>query len=351
MIVILVQSLSLTKKKSMRILLLLLSIHLILFSGCDSDPKPDNKVEPKIVAKGKSPLIDKLTQEIKENPQDHSILYKRAKIFAEKGDRESAILDLEKAIHLDSLQPSYHHLLADCLLDNLQSRKALNEMVKTTTLFPKRIPSLLKLVEYQVILKQYDGAFQTLERIFKIDPQNAEAFFMTGVLYEDMGKKDKAIKAYQKAVQYDSDLLDGWLGLGNLLAEKKDKNAGRCYDNAMRIDSNNVYAIEAKASYLANNGKPKESLPLFRKIIRINPQIASAYYNIGIAYLKMDSIPQAYNHFGLATKMDKMYVEAYYYKGYSALIMGNKDLARENFEQVLKFDPENKAAKEALAKL
>ncbi len=335
----------------MRFIFLLLSISLFFFASCESDKNSDNKVEPAIISSGGSPLIEKLTQEIKDNPKDHTILYKRAKIFAQKGDRELAIIDLEKAIQFDSLQPSYHHLLADCYLDNLQSRKALQQMKRTMSIFPKRIPSLLKLIEYQIILKQYDDTFKSLELLLKIDPQNAEAFFMTGVLYEDMGQKDKAVKAYQKAVQYDSDLLDGWLGLGNLLAEKKDKNAGRCYDNALRIDSENVYAIEAKASYLANNGQPLESLPLFRKIIKINPQIASAYYNIGIAYLKLDSIPQAYNHFGLATKMDKMYIEAYYYKGYSASLMGNKELAKKNFEQVLKFDPDNKAALDALKRL
>ena len=327
-------------------------IPLFFFSGCGSDEKTNPKPSSSLLTTGgNNPVITKLSQEIKEHPNDHSILYKRAKIFSQNHDWDAAILDLKNAISMDSLQPSYHHLLADCYLDNMQSRKALNEMVETTILFPKRIPSLLKLTEFQVILKQYDGAFKTLERILKIDPQNAEAFFMTGVLYEDMGKKDKAIKAYQKTVQYNSDILDAWISLGNLLAEKKDKNAERCFDNAIRVDSNNVYAIEAKGSYLANNGHPLESLPFFRKIIKINPQIASSYYNIGIAYLKLDSLTQAYNHFGLATKMDNEYIEAYYYKGYTASLMGNIDLAKRHFNQVLKFDPENKAALKALKEL
>ena len=101
-------------------------------------------------------LIDQLSLQLQESPENIDLLYQRAQAYYDKDEYNSAIVDLEKAMSIDSLKPEIYHLLADNYLDYYRSREALDMMEKVVRLFPERIPSLLKLSEMQMILNQYE---------------------------------------------------------------------------------------------------------------------------------------------------------------------------------------------------
>lgn len=331
------------KSKNYPILLAALSV-LLLFAACGNDPKPAEAAETTTV--GGTPQIQDISKKISETPTNASLYATRGALWYENENFDEGIADLEKAIQLDSMKPEYYHVLADMYMDYYKSRQGLSVMEKAGLLFPDRVPTLLKLAEFQLIVKQHTPALATLQRIQMREPLNPEMFFMFGNVFSDMGKTDQAITAYQSAVENDPGLVDAWVKLANLLAEKGSPQAEKYFDNAIKADTGSMAALHAKAYYLSNKKNDlKGAIQLYKKINTIDPQYAEGYYNVGLIYLDMDSVQQAYKSFDLAVKIAPEFAEAYYHRGLAAEMKGDKAQARSDYENVLRISPDFEGAK------
>ena len=332
----------------------IITLSLLLFSiSCDeASPQKITNNHATTIQKTGNPAVDGLSAKITNAPNDATLYAARAGAWLELEGFDQAIEDLQKAISIDSLKPEYHHVLADIYMDYYKSRLALLTLEKAAIIFPKGIPTLLKLTEFQWILKQYDDALFTLERIRGIDPTNAEMFFMFGNIYRDKEDIAKSKANYQKAVENDPDLLDAWVSLGYILADEKNPLAEKYIDNALRVDSNNVAALHAKAYYLSNHKNDLEgSIKYFKKINIVNPQYEDGYYNLGLVYLDAGRVEEAWESFNLAIQIAPTFVEAYYYRGIASKMKGDKAAAKSDLQQALNLQPEFQRARDELETL
>ena len=329
--------------------LLLILISLSQFS-CQEGPSESDKKTP---TAANAPLgnIAEWNEKITAAPNKAELYAGRANAYLELDGYDEAINDLSKAISIDSMNVEYMHQLADVYLDYFKSNRALKTMEQAAALFPERIPTLLKLAEFQLILRKHNRSLISIDRILKLDPLNAEAFYLTGRVFEDQGETDKAIRSYQKAVEYEPDLAEVWVKLGFMLEKKKDPKAIQYFDNAILVDSLNVSGHFARASYLHNNDQLQKAVKAYQNIHRISPQYADAYYNCGLAYLELDSVKLASDQFGLAVKMKPTHIMAYYYRGIVAEMKGDIPGAKKDFQHALNLNPGFERAQLALDKL
>ncbi|MBK6993469.1 MAG: hypothetical protein IPH31_00570 [Lewinellaceae bacterium] len=65
----------------------------------------------------------------------------------------------------------------------------------------------------------------------------------------------------------------------------------------------------------------------------------------------MDSFSKAYDNFNIATKVDPIFVKAYYYRGIASEEMGNLEGALADYKQASGMSPEYQEAQEAKARL
>jgi tetratricopeptide (TPR) repeat protein len=333
--------------------LTVMSLALLLgVSACQNNSSKPDEAPAGASATAGPPAIEDLTKRIEASPNNAELYAARGFLWYENENYDEGIADLEKAIQLDSTRAEYFHTLADVYMDYYKSRKALNIMERAGAAFPKRVPTLLKLAEFQLIVKQHTQALFTLERIRQIEPLNPEMFLMFGNVFFDMDKKDQAITAYQSAVENDPGLIDAWIKLGTLLADKGSPIAEKYFDNALRVDSNNIDALHAKAYFLSNKKDDlKGAIQLYKKINTIDQQYVDGYYNLGLIYLDMDSLDQAYKSFDLAIKFDPTFPGAYYHRGHAAELQGKREQAISDFKSTLNLDPEYEAAKAGLQRL
>lgn len=325
---------------------ILIVLILILASSCKKEQAVIDSNNAEI--QSSDPVITQITEAIKSRPGDHSLYYERAGFLYERENYELAIVDLNKAISIDSSQADYYHLLSDVFLDYYKSGEALNIMENVVKRFPERIPSLLKLGELQLILKQYDASFFTVQKILNLDNQNAEAFFLMGMLFRAQDDKERAINSFQSAVEIDPEIVDAWIILGDLFAERDNNIAERYYDNAINLDPENMQTYHAKAYYLQNNQRTNEAIRLYKIINSKDPQYSDAYLNTGVLYLEMDSLEQAYEHFNILVKISPEDHLGYYYRGITLLFGGNEEAAKADLEQCLVFNPAFEKARIAL---
>jgi tetratricopeptide (TPR) repeat protein len=292
--------------------------------------------------------MSELTTMIRNNPADPELYFERAKLYYESEAYDEAIDDISKAQRLDSIKPDYYHLLADIYLDYYKSFEALKTMQKVVELHPKRIASMLKLAEFQYILKQYNESVITLNNILAIDQLEPEAYFMLGMNFRASGDMERAKNAFQTAVENNPELLDAWLMLGSIHESENNPEAVVYYDNAILVAPNSVEALHAKAFYLQNNSRIEDAIKLYKKINLIDPQYPDAYLNTGLLYLELDSLGQAFEQFNILVNTDITNPLGYFYRGFTLEKGGEFEKARADYEQALKLAPDFQEAKDAL---
>ncbi len=324
-------------------------LFLLLFMACKNESKTDLPTDNNQVDFLTGiPSIDAITAQLKEDPNNPVLFAERARLFYENDAYDEAIQDLAFAMKIDSVNPNYHHLLADVYLDYVKSNLALKTMERAAKLHPERIPTLLKLSEFQMILKQHQASMRTVDQILTLDPQNSEAYFMFGMNFKELGDTVRAINSFQSAVEYEPDHLDGWINLGQLHAAIGGELAEKFFDNALDINPNSITALHAKADFLSQQDDLPGAIALYRRINIVDSQYDEAYFNAGLLYMELDSINKAYQQFDIAIGTNPLYIKAYFFRGYAAENLGRIQQAKSDYQQALNLAPNYELAKEGL---
>jgi len=330
-------------------LILLIITCTILLAQCKEDKS--TKATTAAVSTGVE-AIDLLTAEIEKSPMDANLYYERAKAYIANNGIEYAVKDAEKAVQLDSINPTYYHLLSDTYMDFRQSKLALMTMMRVGTMYPERTATQLKLAETQYILQQYDYAVSTLNKILRYDPLNAEAFFMLGlVMNEQGGNKKEAKNAFLTAVENDPELIDAWLMLGENAMKENDPMAKTFYKNAVSAQPNNITALHSYAYYLQNHGDVEEAQKTYRKIHVIDRSYMEANLNSGILYIEQDSLDKAFEQFNIITQNHPGNHLGYYYRGVVHELQGNLPGALADYQNSMNIKPDYDKAVTATAAL
>lgn len=330
----------------MKYILIYISCLYIMISCKHKEPNPNQ-----VVNQVSDPVIAGISQLIDDQPNNTELIYERANLLYQRERYADAEQDLVKAIALNAKEPMFYHLLADVQLDNNKSKDAIETLNSAVELFPTRIPTLLKLIEYYYLLKKHQESIATINEVIRQDPQNADAYFMLGLNFRSMQDTIKALNSLQRAVEIDADMIDAWLILGSIYEEKGQSIALKYYENAIDIDPNNIEGLHSKAYYLQNQSKEIEAIEIYKKINVLAPTYEDAYLNTGILYMSLDSFQQAYEHFNVLSGIDPSNGMAYYYRGISQELLGNFEAALSDYNSANRLIPENDKILKALTDL
>jgi tetratricopeptide (TPR) repeat protein len=319
-----------------------------LLIACGNDPTANDDSDTTIE---EVETIASITQAIETGALHPELFYKRALLYFQNRNLEKAAVDIMAALHKDSLNVNYLHLLSDIQLNALQSRKALETLEHAVKIEPQNRMSLLKLFELQILLRQYIPAISTSQRLLVIDPQDQEAFFLRGLVFKEQHIDSLAIVNFQRAVDLDPDMTDAFILLGDLHEKKSDPLAKGYYQNAVISSPENINALFALAFYLQNHNEPNEALDLYDRMMTIDPNYSAALVNKGIILLEMDSLKMAQIAFQQAVDIDSSFSISRYYLAKCLELSGNIKAAKAQLEQVLEIDPEFEEAKQTLRRL
>jgi tetratricopeptide (TPR) repeat protein len=171
----------------------------------------------------------------------------------------------------------------------------------------------------------YLKAAQALEKKLELSPRNSDAYNFLGYVYQTIGKSEAALKAYERAVKIDSHNL---LALANLSAAYLDaelyKEARELHQRILRIKPPVVrkYLVEkiqrpkedivrfrsdaylgygvacmelyrVRSSAGGREGRvdptlPQEAERAFKKALEVDPNNASAYYDLAVLYYRQN---------------------------------------------------------------
>ena len=210
--------------------------------------------------------------------------------------------------------------------------------VKNTETILDRYNKSLLLVEKKNWSELLDLALRWTED----KPQEACAWFILGVAYEESEQTVKAIEAYQHALRIYSEDASLWIGLGRAYY-KSDliAKAIEAFQQALRIDPENAVAWYNLGNAYEESEQTVKAIEAYQHALRIYSEDASLWIGLGRAYYKSDLIAKAIEAFQQALRIDPENAVAWYNLGVAYGFTGQTAKVIEAFQQALRIDPEN----------
>ena len=224
-------------------------------------------------------------------------------------------------------------------------------MSKGINMNPENEDLYIKAVEYNYYMQNYEAAINFANDLIGINKYNAEAYFLKGMIYKEIGQDKKAISALQTCTEVDPTFYNAYMQLGLIYSKQKDDLAIQYFENAIRIKEGSREAYYAIAYHYQRKKEFKQAIAAYKKMIAMNPKDHEVFFNVGHCYIGLDSLNKAYNHFDLAIKIQPQYAGAYYMKGNISESLGNNEDALKNYQQALNMMPDDTTIMKAIERV
>ncbi len=304
-------------------------------------------------------------------------LYSKALRLYSDGDYEKAIACYDEALNIDQSFASAWHGRGDCL----QMLKKYDEAIKcydtSLSVDNKYVESMYDKGLCLMLIKKYDDAIACFDRVIELDPVFSSAYYNKGkILYEKKDYQD-ALKYFNKTLQFDEKDIDAWNMKGTILGEEKkfeesllcfDKvlklspenrtaltgrgacleglyrydEAMKCYDTMVEIFSDNdIDALRSKAVLLLIQGRYKEALKYFDRILSIEPSDINALGNKGFILSEENRYEEALEYLNKALTIKPDDSELLYTAGDVLYKQEKYEEALQYYNRSLKINGEN----------
>ena len=314
----------------------------VAFTSC-GEPGPEQ------TAVSVSSRVDSLEAAILEAPNSPEPYHARAQYQASQGNPQSAFEDWGLALKADSaFAPAWENRVD--MLYRMQNMEAcLQELNACIRFAPESTPCLMRRAEFNIHLNQFERAFDDLNQALRINDQLHEAYWMKGKIYAANGDTEKAISAFQTAIEVNPSFFDGFISLGIFLAELGDPVAEEFYRSAIELRPLSVEAKYNLAMFLQEEQRLDEALETYRVILALDSANATASFNQGFIHLEYYAqYDSAAFWFTEAIKRLPYYHQAFFNRGLARESLGDRSGAISDYSEALRIKPDYTAA--ALAK-
>ncbi len=176
----------------------------------------------------------------------------------------------------DSLLDTGLHLHRSGRLDEAE---AIYQQV--LTLDPKNAEALHLLGVVKTRRGATREAVDLITAAIALKPSVVKFHLNLGVAQRAAGELDRAIESYRKAIELDPKLPEAHYNLGVALEAHGDlESAEKSFRQAMELRSDWVEAINNLGAVLSQQGKREEALPFSEKAVALKPTFAEAHVNL-----------------------------------------------------------------------
>jgi tetratricopeptide (TPR) repeat protein len=342
-------------------LLLLVFITLI---GCKNTPE-ETVVTPKenkpqsstrkpstSTSTPRGAIFDSINAVIKAEPQNAAAYAHRADMHLQRRNTQFALVDVQQAFALDSNFAKAYEVYGGIAYTQNKTRESKNAWSKCIELDKENVACRMALAELYIAVKNQKPALLLLNEVIKIDKQNAAAYLMKGVVTRDyLGDTALALNYFQRAVDLDQDNMDALDLMGVTLGNIKDTTALFYYDRMLAINPNRADVYYKKGVLYMSVDEPNRALEAYTRAIQLNPKDAQSLYNLGYMHIELKLYRQAIDFFTRAINAKQRNYQAHYGRGFAYEMLGNPELAKQDYHQSLEILSIYTPAQEALARI
>jgi len=193
----------------------------------------------------------------------------------------------------------------------------------------------------------YPGAIRSYRRGLEIEPENPELLNAMGFSFFQQGKSKEAIAAFEKALAADpkhwkahNNMALASIDLGELEVAEAHYRESLAIKPQPAIYNDLGFALERQ-------GMHEEAAEAYRKALELDPESASAHYNLGASLVRSGEFAKAESHLRTALKKNPN-TQTYTALGIALWQQGRIDEAIANLRAAIKADPKNAAPYDTL---
>lgn len=286
-------------------------------------------------------LTDKIkdyTQVLKLDPKNQLAYQKRGSIYLFfLKDYKAALADFNALIKLNPKFANYRGLTYEKLGEWEKAladyNKALelspnNEYIEKNRqrvlekLYPDRytVETFLEQATFLRESKNYDRAIEAYTKALERDSENQDALFYRGLTYIYTKKYYSALKDYNKLIELNPNLAEAYKYRGQVHSESKNYNSAISdYTKYLNFTPNDENALFNRGMCYINEGRYKEAIEDYDKLLALNPNYHSnAYNNRAVAYENLNNLEKALTDYNKALTLNP-----------------NNELAKSNRQRIL----------------
>ena len=193
------------------------------------------------------------------------------------------------------------------------------------------------------------------ENALKIRPDYPEAHFNLGVLLDEMGRAEEAIREQRAAIRLRPDYAVAHMNLGVTLS-RVPGGAGEAvaeYRAALRLDPNLAEAHFGLAALLSDmTGQQSESIAEYRETLRLRADYLEAHANLGLLLAEMPGrLAEALAEYQAALRINPASAEVHYDLAQALAQMGRRAEAIAHLQVALRARPDAEPVQQLLARL
>ena len=204
----------------------------------------------------------------------------------------------------------------------------------------QKLPNL----ENAVALHQ-KGQLGQAEAIYRqllgIDPTNADALHLLGVIAHQTGNYKSAVDMISHAIQINPHAVIYYSNFGNALQELKELDAAvASYDKAIALKPDYADAYYYRGNALQELKQLDATVASYDKAIALNPDYADAYYNRGNALKGLKQLEAAVASYDKAIALKPDDADAYYNRGNALKELKQFDVAVDSYDKAIALKPD-----------
>jgi tetratricopeptide (TPR) repeat protein len=192
---------------------------------------------------------------------------------------------------------------------------------------PGGVPVASAIDERELRREQLDATQKLLTEF----PTNDDVVYLAGLVYEDQGDTDQAMKLWTRSIELDATRGDANESLGQTLLLRDDYAAAEKYlRRALEIDTNSVNARFRLAKTLSQQGRLQEALVVLERIETLS---AEGRRLMGEICQQLHQHERARTNYEAAIRLKADFPEAYYGLAQTFSQLGETSKSREMMEK------------------
>lgn len=179
-----------------------------------------------------------------------TLAYYNGGLAAEQaGDFDTAIKMYEKCIDANYLGEKMYLYTANVYNKKEDKEGYLDVIKRGRAAYPEDADLIVYELNYYLMNGKFEEAENNLKLAIEKEPNNKQLYFSLGVVYDNLGNTEQAVKAYEDAIAIDAEYFDALYNLGALYFNK----GVEMNNEANNIQDNKKYAAareEAKQVFI-----------------------------------------------------------------------------------------------------
>jgi adenylate cyclase len=173
------------------------------------------------------------------------------------------------------------------------------------------------------------------------DTNNPDTYAAIASIYRFTGRYEKAIEYLQKGLTLDKDSLNIAIALSNVynLANQK-RESEKILIETLNKYSSNWRILDAYGLFLTKNGRYEEAINMYQQALKFDSKNIFAINNIGISYLRLGMFEEAATYFEAVTNIQPDSF-AFTNSGSVYYYANNFEKAVEMYKEALRLEPDN----------